>query len=135
MVEVTGKSISLEQFISRVNASNSGSVVTHAGVVRPVSEGKKVISIEYLMKEEEAESELGDIASEIRTHWEIEDIALCRRAGRLNFGEVILAVAVSAPRHKTAFEACQCAVERMKKMNSVTKREIFVEEKIPGGEC
>ena len=126
MVQVTGKSISLEEFISSLNASNSGSVVTHAGVVRPVSEGKKVVSIEYLMKEEEAERELGDIASEIRKQWEIEDIALCRRSGRLNFGEVILAVAVSAPRHKAAFEACQCAVERMKRMNSVTKREVFV---------
>jgi molybdopterin synthase catalytic subunit len=126
MVQVTGKSIALEQFISSLNASNSGSVVTHAGVVRPISDGKKVVSIEYLMKPEDAERELNDIASEIRKHWEVEAIALCRRIGRLNFGEVILAVAVSAPRHKAAFEACQCAVERMKKMNSVTKREIFV---------
>ncbi len=125
MLQVTEKSISLEEVVSGLKASNSGSVVTHAGVVRPASEGKKVVSIEYLIKEEEAERELGDIASEIRKQWAIEDIALCRRAGRLNFGEVILAVAVSAPRHKAAFEAFQGAVERMKSMKSVTKREVL----------
>jgi len=126
MFQVTGESISLEQVLSGLKASNSGSVVTHVGVVRPASEGKKVASIEYLINGKEAERELGDIASEIRSRWEIEDIALCRRAGCLNFGEVILMVAVSAPRHKAAFEACQGAVERMKNMRSVTKREVFV---------
>ncbi len=38
-------------------------------------------------------------------------------------------VAVSAPRHKTAFEACQGAVGRMKRMTSVTKREVFPNSK------
>ena len=118
----------MEQVLGSLNASNSGSVVTHVGVVRPASEGKKVASIEYLINGKEAERELGDIASEIRTQWEIEDIALCRRAGRLNFGEIILVAAVSAPRHKAAFEACQGAVERMKKMRSVTKREVLAEQ-------
>jgi molybdopterin synthase catalytic subunit len=127
MFQVTGESISLEQVLSGLKASNSGSVVTHVGVVRPASEGKKVASIEYLINGKEAERELGDIASEIRSRWEIEDIALCRRAGRLNFGEVILVAAVSAARHKAAFEACKGAVERMKIMKSVTKREVFVE--------
>jgi len=129
MFQVTGESISMEQVLGSLNASNSGSVVTHVGVVRPASEGKKVASIEYLINGKEAERELGDIASEIRTQWEIEDIALCRRAGRLNFGEIILVVAVSAPRHKAAFEACRGAVERMKSMKSVTKREVFAEQR------
>jgi molybdopterin synthase catalytic subunit len=125
MFQVTGESISLEQVLNSLSAGSSGSVVTHVGVVRPASEGKKVVSIEYLINGKEAETELGDIASEIRTRWEIEDITLCRRAGRLNFGEIILVAAVSAPRHKAAFEACQGAVERMKGMRSVTKREVF----------
>ena len=101
------------------------------GVVRPASEGKKVVSIEYLINGKEAENELCDIASEIRTRGEIEDIAPCRRAGRLNFGEVILVVAVSAPRHKAAFDACQGAVEKRKGLRSVTKREVFAEQRAP----
>jgi len=127
MLKVTEESISLDQVLTDLKSNNSGSVVTHVGVVRPASEGKKVASIEYLINGKEAERELSDIASEIRTGWEIEDIALCRRAGRLNFGEAILVVAVSAPRHKAAFEACKGAVERMKIMKSVTKREVFAE--------
>jgi molybdopterin synthase catalytic subunit len=87
-----------------------------------------VVSIEYLVNGKEAERELSDIASKIQTQWEIEDIALCRRAGRLNFGEVILVAAVAAPRHKEAFEACQFAVERMKRMASITKKELHAEK-------
>ena len=129
MFQVTGDFISLEQVLGGLKISSSGSVVTHVGVVRPFSEGKKVVSIEYLINGKEAERELCEIASGIRKQWEIEDIALCRRVGRLNFGEVILAVAVSAARHKAAFEACQDAVMRMKAMRSVTKREMFAEER------
>jgi molybdopterin synthase catalytic subunit len=125
MLQVTDQPISPEQVLASVKVSGSGSVVLHVGVVRPFSEGEKVTSIEYLMERKEAERELAAMASEIKTRWEIEDMALCRRAGRLNFGETILIVAVSASRHKAAFEACQGAVERMKRMRSVTKREVF----------
>ena len=125
MLQVTDQPISPEQVLASMKVSGSGSVVLHVGVVRPFSEGKKVTSIEYLVERKEAERELAAMSSEIKTQWEIEDIALCRRAGQLNFGETILVVAVSAPRHKAAFDACQGAVERMKKMKSVTKREVF----------
>jgi MoaE-MoaD fusion protein len=106
-------------------------VVPHVGVVRPATEGKKVVAIEYQLNGKEAGRELCDIASGIRTRWEIEEIALCRRAGRLNFGEVILVAAVSGLRHKAAFLAGQVALERMKRMPSVTEREVFAEERAP----
>jgi molybdopterin synthase catalytic subunit len=125
MLQVTDQPISPEQVLASMKVNGSGSVVLHVGVVRPFCEGKKVTSIEYLVERKEAERELAAMASEIKGLWEIEDMALCRRAVRLNFGETILIVAVSAPRHKAAFEACQGAVERMKKMKSVTKREVF----------
>ena len=85
------------------------------------------MTIEYQIKKLEAERELSDLASEIHTKWEIDDIALCRRAGQLNFGEVILVAAVAAPRHKAAFQACQFAVERMKNMASIKKKELLAE--------
>lgn len=130
MFQVTESEISPPTVLASMKVSGSGSVVLHVGVVRPFSEGKKVNSIEYLVERKEAERELAAMTSEIKTQWEIEDIALYRRAGQLSFGEIILAVAVSAPRHKAAFQACQYAVEKMKGMTSVTKREVFAQQEI-----
>ena len=127
MILITGEPVSPQQVVTNLKNDNSGSLVMHVGVVRPFSEGKKVIAIEYQINRQEAERELSDLASEIHTKWEIDDIALCRRAGQLNFGEVILIAAVSAARHKAAFQACQFAVEKMKNMASVTKKELFAE--------
>ena len=127
MILITGEPVFPQQVLTNLKTHDSGSLVMHVGVVRPFSEGKKVMAIEYQIKRPEAERELSDLASEIRTQWEIDDIALCRRAGQLNFGEVILIAAVSAGRHKAAFQACQFAVEKMKNMSSVSKRELLAE--------
>jgi len=128
MIQITEKAISPPQVLASLKTSTSGSILIHAGVVRPFSQGKRVVSIEYQANKKEAERELSDIASEIQNKWEIEDIALCRRTGQLSFGEVILVVAISAPRHKAAFQACQFAVEQMKNMASFTKKELFAEK-------
>ena len=128
MIQIAVNPISPPDVLSSLKGGNSGSLIMHVGVVRPLSEGKKVVSIEYQINREEAEQELSKVASEIHGKWEIDDIALCRRSGRLNFGEVILIAAVSAPRHKAAFQACQFAVEQMKNMVSVKKKEQFADQ-------
>jgi molybdopterin synthase catalytic subunit len=55
----------------------------------------------------------------------MQDIALCRRIGKLNLGDAILVAAVAAPHRREAFEACMEAVERMRNMVSVKKKEIL----------
>ncbi|MBI5967040.1 MAG: molybdenum cofactor biosynthesis protein MoaE [Deltaproteobacteria bacterium] len=128
MIQLTEEPISPQQVLANLKIHQSGSIVIHVGAVRPFSEGRKVVAIEYQVNRKATERELSNIASEIRTRWEVEDIALCRRMGRLSFGEVILVAAISAPRHKAAFQACQFAVEQMKNMASVTKKELFAEK-------
>ncbi len=127
MIQINAEPVSPQQVLANLKTSNAGSVVIHLGVVRPVSEGKKVVSIDYQADRQMAERELSSLASEIQGRWQIDDVALCRRTGQLNFGEVILVAAVAAPRHKAAFQACQFAVEQMKNMASIKKRELLAE--------
>jgi molybdopterin synthase catalytic subunit len=84
-----------------------------------------VVSIEYEADINASERELSNIANEILTKWEIQDIALCWRIGRLDLGDLILMVAVAPPHSKEAFEACEYAVESMRSMKSVRKKEIL----------
>jgi molybdopterin synthase catalytic subunit len=95
----------------------------HLGIVRPESEGSRVISIEYEADINAAESELLHITKENRAKWRIQDIALCRRTGRLDLGGMILMVAIASPHRKEAFKACEYAVECMRNMDSVKKKE------------
>lgn len=124
MIEVADKPILTQRVADSLTTSTSGSVVTHTAIIRPSSKGKRVVSIEYRANRSQAEQELAQIASEIQARWEIEDIALCRRIGKLGIGDAILVAAVAAPHRKEAFEACAEAVERLRNMTSVTKNEI-----------
>ena len=125
MVKVTEASVSPQLLLNSLKTGSSGSIVMHLGIVRPDSQGRKMVSIEYEADERMAEKELSRIAKEIMTKWKIQDIALCRRTGRLNLGDVILMVAVASPHRKEAFKACEHAVECMRNMDSVRKKEIL----------
>jgi molybdopterin synthase catalytic subunit len=125
MVKVTEASVSPQLLLDSLNTDSSGSIVTHLGIVRPDSSGRKVLSIEYEADVNASERELSNIANEILTKWGIQDIALYRRVGKLNLGDVILIAAVGAPHRKEAFEACDYAVECMRGMKSVRKKEIL----------
>jgi molybdopterin synthase catalytic subunit len=125
MVKVTEALVSPQLLVDSLKSDFSGSIVMHLGIVRPDSQGRRVVSIEYETDERAAEKDLSHIAKEIMTKWKIQDIALYRRTGRLNLGDLILAVVIAAPHRKEAFEACEYAVECMRNMKSVKKKEIF----------
>jgi len=125
MVKVTEALVSPQLLLDSLRTDSSGSIVTHLGIVRPDSNGQKVVSIEYEANINVSERELSNIANEILTKWGIQDIALYRRVGKLNLGDVILIAAVSAPHRREAFEACNYAVECMRSMKSVRKKEIL----------
>ncbi len=127
MIKVTEDVVSPQLLLDSLRTDSSGSIVTHLGVVRPDSNGRKVVSIEYEADINISETELSGIAKEILGKWKIQDIALCRRIGRLDLGDAILMVAVASPHRKEAFEACEYAVESMRSMKSVRKREILEE--------
>ena len=124
MVKVTEESVSPQLLLNALRTDSSGSIVMHLGIVRPDSEGREVVLIEYEANINEAEIELSDVANEIRAKWKLQDIVLYRRIGKLNLGDVILIAAVAAPHRKEAFEACDYAVGRMRTMTTIRKREI-----------
>jgi molybdopterin synthase catalytic subunit len=53
----------------------------------------------------------------------VEDIVICHRMGRLKVGEITLVIAIAAPHRQEAFAACQYAVDRLKQIAPLWKRE------------
>lgn len=67
-----------------------------------------------------------DVVSDIKGEWAIEDIFIIRRMGQIAVGEIILAAAVSAKNRHDAFEACAGTIDRLKKLKTIKKREVFI---------
>ena len=125
MIEVTEKPISPERVVNRARNDSSGCVVTYVGLIRDYSQGKYVLSVEYQDSKGNAESTLQEIANETRQKWQIENIAISHRIGKLRVGEINLVVAVASAHRGEGFAACQYAIDQFKKRLPTKKTETY----------
>lgn len=125
MIEITRNSLSPEQIINKVRKDSHGAVVTFVGTVRSPSQGKEVLSIEYEAYPEMAQKKLQQIVNEIKQKWQLHDVAIYHRVGKLRVGETSLVIVVAAPHRQEAFQACQFAVDRLKQIVPIWKKEVY----------
>jgi molybdopterin synthase catalytic subunit len=123
-VEITEKPLSVETLVQQVTRNTCGAVATFIGVVREFSRGRQVSYLEYEAYPEMAIAKMRQIAEEIRQKWEIERVAIHHRIGRLGIGELSVVIAVSAPHRRQALEACAYAIERLKQIVPIWKKEV-----------
>ena len=71
------------------------------------------------------EAEMSGITEDIMGRWNVADVLLVRRIGPLKVGDVISLVAVSSPTSHDVFEACHYGLQRLRKMASLKKTEMF----------
>lgn len=122
---VTFDPISLDEVAAKVLKPETGAVAVFGGVVRNVSGGKEVERLEYEAYAEMAVAKLNQVAAEAREQWpKIVDVAIVQRIGRLEVGENAVVVAVSSPhRGDGCFEACAYAINRLKEIVPIWKKE------------
>ncbi len=122
---ITTEPLSLEAMQARVLRPETGAVAVFSGVVRNVSAGRDVDYLEYEAYEEMAVPKLRQVAAEAREQWpKIVDIAMVQRIGHLEVGEIAVIVAVSSPhRGDGCFEACAYAINRLKEIVPIWKKE------------
>jgi molybdopterin synthase catalytic subunit len=125
MIEVTNKAISPEAIIARVKTDSSGCVVTYVGLIRDRSHGKLVLSVEYQDAKGNAETVLQEIAGQAKRKWQVEDIAISHRKGKLRVGEINLVVAVASAHRREGFAACRYIVDQFKQRLPTRKTEIY----------
>jgi len=130
VIEVTKKPISPDLVVNKIKTDSSGCVVTYVGLIRDFSQGKPVLSVEY----EDAEGTAGDalqkIASEIRQKWQINNLAICHRIGRLKVGDINLVVAVASAHRQEGFAACQYAIDQFKQKLPTQKKETYTDNSV-----
>ena len=114
--------VALERAVADPHA---GAIVTFAGTTRADNAGRNVIRLEYEAYEPMALSEMHRLAREAGERWQIVRIAISHRVGLVNIGETSVAIAVSAAHRGEAFEACRFAIDRLKEVVPIWKKEYF----------
>jgi molybdopterin synthase catalytic subunit len=123
MIQLTQEPIDHFTVTEQVRRADCGAVVTFLGTVRDLTQGRVTVALDYEAYPGMAEKKLAEIEQEIRQRWPIGDIVLIHRLGRLEVKDISVAVAVSCPHRAQAFEACRYAIDRLKEIVPIWKKE------------
>lgn len=143
LFEITEAPLSLDDVAGRVVAPNRGAVTVFAGLVRgetdlanPYAAAPPAVSgdqegrlrteyLEYEAYAEMAEAVMAQIGAEIQQRWpQIEAVSIVHRVGRIEVGEPSVVIAVAAAHRKGVFDACSYAIERLKAIVPIWKKEV-----------
>ncbi|HAK53873.1 MAG: molybdenum cofactor biosynthesis protein MoaE [Vicinamibacterales bacterium] len=128
---VTTERLDLDALIGAVSsaveadAEGTGAITSFLGLVREHNLGRRVIKLEYEAYEPLAVRTFERIADEITERWPAAQVAVHHRVGVLAIGEASVAIAAASPHRADAFAACRYAIERIKQIVPIWKREFF----------
>jgi molybdopterin synthase catalytic subunit len=123
MIRLTPDPIDHAVLTEAVRRPDCGAVVTFLGTVRDLTDGKVTVALDYEAYPGMSEKKMAEIERETRARWPVGEMMMVHRTGHLDVGEVSVAVAVSCPHRAQAFEACRHAIDRLKELVPIWKKE------------
>ena len=123
--EITHNPIDAGKLSRELLRDADGAICVFEGVVRNESKGKSTQFLIYEAYEGMALKKLEEIGQLVRNTWEIDSIGIVHRLGRLEIGEASVAVIVTSAHRRAAFDACHYAIDRLKKIVPIWKKEHF----------
>lgn len=120
---LTDQPIDLNDVISKVMRPEAGAISTFTGIVREFTKGKRTLFLEYQAYIPMAEKKLAEIGKEIEERWGDVETAIVHRVGQLDISDVAVVIAVSTPHRADAFAASRYAIERIKEIVPIWKKE------------
>jgi molybdopterin synthase catalytic subunit len=121
---LTDTAIDLAELISAVQSPSAGGIASFVGVVRDQHQGRAVDRLEYSAYGAMAEQQCADIVAEAERRWPVR-VALHHRVGRLEVGDVAVAMAAASAHRNEAFAACRYVIEEVKRRVPIWKKEFY----------
>jgi len=126
LFSIVEKPIDVSTLIVEAFRPDCGAVATFVGTTRiDESSGARVEYLEYEAYRPMADRKLEEIGAEIKDRWEVRYVSIVHRLGRVDPGEPSVVITVAAPKRGPAFEASQYAIERIKEIVPIWKREVW----------
>ena len=123
--QLTREPIEANKIAHNLLRGENGAVCVFEGVVRNNSKGRATRYLNYEANEAMALKKLREIGESLRKMWPIDSIAMVHRLGKMDIGETAVTVIVTSAHRRPAFDACHYAIDRLKKIVPVWKKEVF----------
>jgi MoaE-MoaD fusion protein len=125
MFEIVEQPIEISRLVAAVGRPGAGAIATFVGTTRDNNSGRRVIRLEYEAYPAMAIREMRAIGDEAIARFSAQAIAIVHRIGVVEIGEASVAIAVSAAHRGAAFDACRFAIDRLKEIVPIWKKEHY----------
>ncbi|WP_019638363.1 molybdenum cofactor biosynthesis protein [Paenibacillus fonticola] len=125
MYTITSLALSVDEVTSKVNTANHGATLVFVGTTREMTGSQRTIHLEYEAYIPMALSKMEQIGEEIAASWPGTKCAISHRIGQVNIAESSVIIAVSTPHRNDSYEASRYAIERLKQIVPIWKKEIW----------
>ncbi len=122
---LTRQPIPTAELAGQLKRPEDGAVVVFEGIVRNHSHGKRTLYLEYEGYEPMALRKMEEIGEEAKRKFPISRLGMIHRLGRIEIGETSVAVVATSAHRRPAFEACHFAIDRLKQVVPIWKKEYF----------
>jgi len=121
--QITKDPIDIEKVVQKVVQREAGAITTFIGTVRELTYGRRTLYLDYEAYESMAVKKLAEIGTEIAKKWPGTKTAITHRIGRLEITDIAVVIAVSTPHRAESYEASRYAIERIKEIVPIWKKE------------
>jgi MoaE-MoaD fusion protein len=111
--------------IREVSDERAGGIATFIGTTRIHSRGRTVHYLDYEAYGGMTEKVMAEIGDELKRKYDLCEVAITHRVGRVDIGELSVVIAVSAPHRAAALAACQEAIDTLKERVPLWKKEVY----------
>jgi molybdopterin synthase catalytic subunit len=117
--------IDTQEALANLKHADDGAAVVFEGVVRNQTRGRRTLYLDYEAYEEMALQQLEGLASQALRNFQIRDLAIIHRLGRLEIGETSVLIVVVSAHRGPAFDACRWIIDTLKRTVPIWKKEYF----------
>jgi len=125
LYRIAREPLDLDEAIRAVSGPDRGAIATFIGTTRDHHGGRAVVSLEYDAYVPMAEEVMRAIGAEVASRFGTPHVAILHRIGRLRIGEPSVIIAVAAAHRREALAACSHAIERLKEIVPIWKKEHY----------
>ncbi|MGI8882840.1 MAG: molybdenum cofactor biosynthesis protein MoaE [Pyrinomonadaceae bacterium] len=123
--EITTETLDVGAIARRIVPANCGAIVTLDGFVRQFTKGRETLYLVYEGYEPMALKEMAKLVRQAKKQFEIENVGIVHRLGKLEIGETSVVISVAAPHRRAAFEACEWLIVELKRTVPIWKKEVY----------
>ena len=125
LYRIAREPLDLDEAIRAVSGPDRGAIAAFIGTTRDHHGGRPVRSLEYDAYVPMAEEVMRAIGEEVASRFGTPHVAIVHRIGRLQIGEPSVIIAVAAAHRREALAGCSHAIERLKEIVPIWKKEHY----------